>query len=99
MLVNTEFFKLFGDTVCSEDESMKLATISILNCVLNHDPSLVRTYCLSQASDSVQSQPIVELLISRFLTEDDQGIISQNADTIMRILDTTGLGLDVHLFI
>lgn len=87
-------FALFEYTLGHTDEGIRMAAIAILASVLDHDPSLVRSFCLMQAKEN--QNPLVDFMISRFLSEQDQGILSQNADLIKVLLDTTGLGFEVH---
>jgi protein phosphatase 4 regulatory subunit 3 len=89
-------FALFEYALNDPDEAIRTATISILANVLDHDPSVVRSFCLSQESEN--QRPLIEFMIEQFQTEVDEGILSQDADLIKLLLDTTGLGIDVSQF-
>ena len=88
-------FGIFEFTMGDPDESVRSGAVSILANILQHDPRLVRLFCLEQAENNVDT--IVDLIITRFLAENSLGLMSQIADLIKVLLDTTGVGLEVAL--
>ncbi|TPX33217.1 hypothetical protein SmJEL517_g03825 [Synchytrium microbalum] len=88
-LGNHGLFAIFEYTLADTDMSIRLAVTAILTSVLEHDPGLVRSFCLAQAKNN--HRPLIDLIIERFLQEPDSGLRSQFAEIIRVLLDTTGL--------
>ncbi|KAL2917929.1 Platinum sensitivity protein [Polyrhizophydium stewartii] len=81
-------FALFDVTLGDQDEELRIAAISILHNILDHDPALVRSFCLAQARQN--HRPLIAFLIERFHNEPDMGLRSQTADCLRSVLDTSG---------
>ncbi|KAJ3350612.1 AP-1 complex subunit beta-1 [Entophlyctis luteolus] len=80
-------FSVFDFTLVHEDLKVRLAAAAILASILDHDPSLVRSFCLAQVKQK-QPQILVNLLITRFLCEPNPGLQSQLCELIRVIVDT-----------
>ncbi|KAI8622308.1 component of IIS longevity pathway SMK-1-domain-containing protein [Chytriomyces sp. MP71] len=80
-------FAIFDYTLVHDDIKIRLAAAAILASILDHDPSLVRSFCLAQVKQK-QPQLLISLLISRFLVDPDPGLQSQLCELIRIILET-----------
>ncbi|KAJ3088853.1 Platinum sensitivity protein, partial [Quaeritorhiza haematococci] len=85
-------FAIFEYTLGDSDVNIRLAATAILSSILEHDPSLVRSFCLAQVKQG--HQPLVEFLIDRFINEPDSGLRSQHAEILRILLDTSTSGMD-----
>ena len=81
---------IFEFSLSDPEESVRLATITILSNLLEHDSSVIRAFCLSQSKDG--KHPLVKYMIDIFFEENEPAIMSQYADLIKILLDTTGVG-------
>ncbi|KAH6576166.1 hypothetical protein BASA62_001556 [Batrachochytrium salamandrivorans] len=88
---NHGLFSVFEYTLGDEDEHVRVASLSILYNILDHDSSLARSFCLAQVKEG--QRPLIDFLIERFLKETDSGLRSQIADCIRCTLDTSGVDL------
>lgn len=79
-------FAIFEYTLTESDLNIRLAVSSILYNILDHDPSLVRSFCLAQLKE--QQVPLVGLIIDRFFQENDSGLQLQLTEILRSILDT-----------
>ncbi|KAI9343620.1 component of IIS longevity pathway SMK-1-domain-containing protein [Obelidium mucronatum] len=80
-------FAIFDYTLVHDDIKIRLAAAAILTSILDHDPSLVRSFCLAQLKQK-QPQLLISLLIQRFLNDPDPGLQSQLCELIRTILET-----------
>ncbi|KAJ3066540.1 Platinum sensitivity protein [Podochytrium sp. JEL0797] len=80
-------FAIFDYTLVHEEIKVRLAATAILASILDHDPSLVRSFCLAQMKQN-QPQLLINLLIDRFLHDPDPGLQSQLCELIRIILET-----------
>ncbi|KAJ1543032.1 Platinum sensitivity protein [Cladochytrium tenue] len=80
---------IFDHTLGNSDLSIRLAATAILSSMLEHDPSLLRSYCVAQASQGVKH--IVDVIITRFLDESDLGLKSQLIENLRILLDTSAI--------
>ncbi|KAJ1562283.1 Platinum sensitivity protein [Nowakowskiella sp. JEL0078] len=87
LLSENGLFTIFDSMLTDTLISVRLDTVAILSCILEHDPMMVRTYCLAQVKQG--KKPLVEILIERFLNESDDGLRSQLSELIKILLDTT----------
>ncbi|KAI8851481.1 component of IIS longevity pathway SMK-1-domain-containing protein [Chytridium lagenaria] len=81
-------FAIFEYTLADEDISIRLAATAILWSILEHDPALIRSFCVAQVKQ--KTTPLIEFIVTRFLNESDTGVKSQLADIIRVLLDTSG---------
>ncbi|KAJ3116847.1 Platinum sensitivity protein [Phlyctochytrium bullatum] len=81
-------FAIFEYTLGDENISVRLAATAILWSILEHDPAMLRSFCVAQIQQ--KSKPLIECIIDRFLIEEDAGIRSQLMDTLRLLLDTSG---------
>ena len=72
-----------------EDISIRLALISMLTNMLDHETALVRNYCINQMKK--EGKPLIETIIDRFHSDSDSGIRSQYMDILRILLDTSTL--------
>ncbi|KAL6611759.1 DUF625-domain-containing protein [Neocallimastix sp. 'constans'] len=72
-----------------EDISIRLALISMLTNMLDHETALVRNYCINQMKK--EGKPLIETIIDRFHSDPDSGIRSQYMDILRILLDTSTL--------
>ncbi|ORX45214.1 DUF625-domain-containing protein, partial [Piromyces finnis] len=72
-----------------EDISIRLALISMLSNMLDHETALVRNYCINQMKK--EGKPLIETIIDRFHSDSDSGIRSQYMDILRILLDTSTL--------
>ncbi|KAJ3296307.1 Platinum sensitivity protein [Borealophlyctis nickersoniae] len=79
-------FAIFEYTLADPDMSIRIAVTAILASILDHDPSLVRSYCMAQ--DKQGQRALVDFLIERLLEEPDAGLRSQQAEIIKTLMDT-----------
>ncbi|KAI8910247.1 component of IIS longevity pathway SMK-1-domain-containing protein [Gorgonomyces haynaldii] len=82
------FFALFEHNLGNRDESVRTPLLAILSNLLEHDPTMVRAFCIAQVEQ--KQKPLLETMITQFLNEPDLGLMSQYADLIKIVLDTTG---------
>ncbi|KAJ3219304.1 Platinum sensitivity protein [Dinochytrium kinnereticum] len=87
-LGNHGLFAIFEYTLADSDVSIRLAATAILWSILEHDPAMIRSFCVAQIRQ--ESTPLIDFIISRFLNETDSGIKSQFVDIIRVLLDTSG---------
>jgi protein phosphatase-4 regulatory subunit 3 len=73
----------------TEDISIRLALISMLTNMLDHETALVRNYCINQMKK--EGKPLIETIIDRFHSDPDSGIRSQYMDILRILLDTSTL--------
>ncbi|KAI9350073.1 component of IIS longevity pathway SMK-1-domain-containing protein, partial [Zopfochytrium polystomum] len=89
---------IFEFTLADSNVAVRLSATAILSSILDHDASLVRSFCLAQTKQS--AAPLVEFIIGRFLEEPDLGLRSQLSEIIRILLDTSGLdsseGISTH---
>ncbi|KAJ3107197.1 Platinum sensitivity protein [Phlyctochytrium planicorne] len=81
-------FAIFEYTLADDDIAIRLAATAILWSILEHDPILLRSFCVAQIKQ--KSTPLIDFIIQRFLNETDAGIRSQLVDIIRVLLDTSG---------
>ncbi|KAI9183762.1 component of IIS longevity pathway SMK-1-domain-containing protein [Polychytrium aggregatum] len=81
-------FSIFEYTLGHDDTSVRLAATAILSNILDHDPSLVRSFCLAQVRS--QQRPLIDVIIERFVSETDTGLRMQISEIIKVLLDTAG---------
>jgi len=72
-----------------DDISIRLALISMLTNMLDHETALVRNYCINQMKKD--GKPLIESIIDRFHSDPDSGIRSQYMDILRILLDTSTL--------
>eukprot|EP00842_Homolaphlyctis_polyrhiza_P006972 jgi/Hompol1/864/HPOL_002583-RA len=82
-------FALFDITLGDIDEAIRVAAISILHTILEHEPSLVRSFCHAQAKENQKT--LIGLMIDRFHNEQDLGLRSQLAECLRILVDTSGI--------
>ncbi|KAI8800995.1 component of IIS longevity pathway SMK-1-domain-containing protein [Cladochytrium replicatum] len=83
-------FAVFESTLGDpESRQTRIASAAILAAILDHDAALVRSYCLAQQKQG--QKPLVDLVVDRFLLENDPGLMSQHAEILRVVLDTSGL--------
>lgn len=78
---------IFENTTADPNISTRIAAISMLNCILEHDSGAIRNASTAQATKG--TTPLIECLINRFFTETEGGLVSQIAELIKLILDTS----------
>ncbi|EGF82434.1 hypothetical protein BATDEDRAFT_34430 [Batrachochytrium dendrobatidis JAM81] len=88
-LGNHGLFTVFEHTLGDTDELVRIASVAILHNILDHDPSLVRSFCLAQVEEG--HRPLIDFVIEQFLNEPDSGLRSQISDCLRSILDTSGM--------
>ncbi|KAJ3283863.1 Platinum sensitivity protein [Rhizoclosmatium sp. JEL0117] len=79
-------FAIFDYTLVHEDIKVRLAAAAILASILDHDPALVRSFCMAQQKQQ-QPQLLINLLINRFHTDPDPGLQSQLCELIRVVLE------------
>ncbi|RKO90701.1 component of IIS longevity pathway SMK-1-domain-containing protein, partial [Blyttiomyces helicus] len=99
-------FSIFHHTLLDPDPRIRIAGVAILGFILKHDTSMIRSLCVAQTRqrDEVEKSaradtpsappletPLVELLVKCFLEEEDEGLRSQFADSLVKLLDTSPL--------
>ncbi|KAJ3127691.1 Platinum sensitivity protein [Nowakowskiella sp. JEL0407] len=82
-------FVIFDSTITDSDLSSRTAATSILSCILNHDSSMVRSYCVAQNKNG--QTPLISVLMDRFLQEEDSGLRSLLSEILKVLFDTIGL--------
>ncbi|KAJ3233192.1 Platinum sensitivity protein [Chytriomyces hyalinus] len=87
MMAKLGLFAIFDYTLGHDNIKIRLAAAAILASILDHDPSLVRSFCLAQVKQK-QPQLLISLLITRFLSDPDPGLQSQMCELIRIILET-----------
>ncbi|KAI8807911.1 component of IIS longevity pathway SMK-1-domain-containing protein [Cladochytrium replicatum] len=89
-LIQHGLFAVFESTLGDpESRQTRIASAAILAAILDHDPALVRSYCLAQQKQG--QKLLVDLVVDRFLLEKDPGLMSQHAEILRVVLDTSGL--------
>jgi protein phosphatase-4 regulatory subunit 3 len=81
------FCDIFELALGSKDVLVRLSVVNIIDCVLSHDPSLIRWYILSQKPN----YSFFNNLISTFLHDLEMGIRVQLAEILRILIDTTNM--------
>ncbi|KAJ3055378.1 Platinum sensitivity protein, partial [Rhizophlyctis rosea] len=82
-------FNSFESILSDPSLDIRLAACAILTNVLDHDPQLLRSFIIAQDKEGVR--PLIDVMIERFIGDDDEGIRTQIADLLQKILDTSPL--------
>ncbi|KAJ3411746.1 Platinum sensitivity protein [Chytridiales sp. JEL 0842] len=83
-------FAIFEYTLSNADLKIRLAATAIMSSILDHDPALIRSYCMAQAKQG--NETLLDMIISRFVEEADPGLRSQIAEILRILLDNGGVG-------
>jgi len=86
-LTRHDFMEVLGNVLSHQDVKIRLATVNILDCAVNHDPTLVRQFMLTQ-------KPKCELLtkvMSGFLGDVEMGIRVQLTEVLRILIDTANI--------
>ncbi|KAF9970448.1 Platinum sensitivity protein, partial [Actinomortierella ambigua] len=84
-------FNIFAPSLQDSETRIRFAAAEILGNVMEHDPNMLRSFIVKQSEDKAPVQ-LLEVIVTRFLHEEELGIKLQLSEIIRAMLDTnTGL--------
>ena len=81
-------YTLIAHTVRNDDPDIRLKTTSILYSIVDYDATLVRDIISEQAKDN-NSPQLLDVLITQFHSEKDEGLRNQLAEILRLLIDFT----------
>ena len=82
---NHGLLRVITFAILNKEASLRVAGTDILVAMIDHDPSMVRSYILKNINE--KKMPLTETLIELLLVEVDLGVKAQAADAIKVLLE------------
>ncbi|KAG0229551.1 Platinum sensitivity protein [Actinomortierella wolfii] len=80
-------FNIFAPSLQDTESRIRMASAEILGNVMEHDPNMLRSFIVKQSDDKAPVQ-LLDVIVTRFLQEEDLGIKLQLSEIIRAMLDT-----------
>ncbi|KAF9181527.1 Platinum sensitivity protein [Haplosporangium sp. Z 11] len=80
-------FNVFEIALLDTEPRIKMAGTEIFLSAMEHDPILARSYIVKQAEEKTTPQ-LMDIVLDRFLSEEDMGLKMQFSEIIRILLDT-----------
>ncbi|KAG0265149.1 Platinum sensitivity protein [Mortierella polycephala] len=80
-------FNVFEIALLDTEPKIKMAGTEIFLSAMEHDPNLARSYIVRQAEEKATPQ-LMDIVLDRFLSEEDMGLKMQFSEIIRILLDT-----------
>ncbi|CAO3631296.1 unnamed protein product [Cunninghamella echinulata] len=89
-------FDIFEIALFSEDESIRVTSVNVLNSIVELSAPLVRRYILIRANDDTSKRNLLDCILDRFTTAADELLKLLYLDIIILILTPNGVQTNTY---